>query len=294
VWNAANDERITAKRLIAWRPSMVGYRRLRMPSAKALSPRERFDRVTGPALNIGGWFDGLMRGTARCYAGVRARGATDVARQQQHLLVGPWLHGPLPPAQGGQGYLGGGAAAEAMDLHGMHLAWFDQWRRGENNGIDTPPHTPLFVMGATTWRSEEAWPPPRAQPVAYFLRSEGGAHPLNGDGRLSLDPPRAAEPADHFLYNPRSPPPTCGGAHLHGIPGVFDTGVQEQRAVQAREEVRVYTSAPLRQDTEITGHVRVRLWAATSAPDTDWTAMLVEVHPDGRAYHVCDGIRRAR
>lgn len=154
-----------------------------------------------PALNIGGWFDGFMRGTARCYAGVRARGATDVDRQQ---------------------------------------------------------------------------------------------HTLNGDGRLSLDPPRAAEPAGHFLYNPLSPVPTCGGAHLHGIPGVFDTGVQEQRAVQAREDVWVYTSAPLTQDTEVTGHVSVRLWAATSALDTDWTAMLVDVHPDGRAYNVCDGILRAR
>jgi putative CocE/NonD family hydrolase len=130
--------------------------------------------------------------------------------------------------------------------------------------------------------------------VVYFLRSEGRANTLNGDGRLSLDPPRAAEPADHFLYNPLSPIPTCGGAHLHGIPGVFDTGVQEQRAVQAREDVLVYTSAPLRQDTEVTGHVSVRLWAATSAPDTDWTAMLVDVHPDGRAYNVCDGILRAR
>jgi putative CocE/NonD family hydrolase len=176
----------------------------------------------------------------------------------------------------------------------MHLAWFDHWLRGENNGIDTQPNTHIFVMGANIWRSEEAWPPPSAQPVVYFLRSEGRANTFNGDGRLSLDPPRAAEPADHFLYNPMSPTPTCGGAHLHGIPGVFDTGVQEQRAVQAREDVLVYTSAPLRQDTEVTGHVSVRLWAATSAPDTDWTAMLVDVHPDGRAYNVCDGILRAR
>jgi putative CocE/NonD family hydrolase len=261
---------------------------------KAFSPRERFDRVTVPALNIGGWFDGFMRGTVRCYEGMRARGASDVARQYQHLLVGPWLHGPMPAAYAGQGYFGGAASAEAIDLQGIQLRWFDHWLKGEHNGIDTDPKTMIFVMGANTWRREEVWPPPDAQPVTYFLRSEGRANTLTGDGRLSLDPPRAGEPADHYLYNPIDPVPTCGGAHLHGIPGVFATGVQEQSVVESRADVLVYTSDPLEQDTEVTGHVSVTLWAATSAPDTDWTAMLVDVHPDGRAYNVCDGIIRAR
>ncbi|PON17254.1 hypothetical protein C2W62_14110 [Candidatus Entotheonella serta] len=135
---------------------------------KALSPRERFDRVTVPALNIGGWFDGFMRGTVRCYEGVRARGATDIARQHQHLLVGPWLHGPMPPGVAGQGYFGGGASAEGIDLQGMQLTWFDHWLKGESNGVDTEPNTYIFVMGANTWGSEETWPPPSAQPVTYF------------------------------------------------------------------------------------------------------------------------------
>lgn len=261
---------------------------------KALSPRERFDQVTVPALNIGGWFDGFMRGTIRCYAGIRARGATDVARQHQHLLVGPWLHGPMPAAYAGQGFFGGAASAEAIDIQGIHLRWFDHWLKGDTNGIDTDPNTMIFVMGANIWRREEAWPPPSAQPVTYFLRSEGRANTLNGDGRLSLDPPRAGEPADHYLYNPIDPVPTCGGAHLHGIPGVFATGVQEQSTVESRADVLVYISDPMEKDTEVTGHVSVTLWAATSAPDTDWTAMLVDVHPDGRAYNVCDGIVRAR
>lgn len=261
---------------------------------KALSPRERFDQVTVPALNIGGWFDGFMRGTIRCYEGIRARGATDVARQHQHLLVGPWLHGPMPAAYAGQGFFGGAASAEAIDIQGIHLRWFDHWLKGDTNGIATDPNTMIFLMGANTWRREEAWPPPSAQPVTYFLRSEGRANTLNGDGRLSLDPPRAGEPADHYLYNPIDPVPTCGGAHLHGIPGVFATGVQEQSTVESRADVLVYISDPMEKDTEVTGHVSVTLWAATSAPDTDWTAMLVDVHPDGRAYNVCDGIVRAR
>jgi putative CocE/NonD family hydrolase len=127
----------------------------------------------------------------------------------------------------------------------------------------------------------------------YFLHSEGRANTLHGNGRLSLDPPRAGEPVDRYLYNPVNPVPTLGGAHLSGLPGVFPVGVQEQRPVEAREDVLVYTSAPLERDTEVIGDVSLTLWAVTSAPDTDWTAMLVDVHPDGSAYNVCDGILRA-
>lgn len=258
-----------------------------------LSPRERFHHVTVPALNIGGWFDGFIRGTLRCYEGVRARGATDAARGQQHLLVGPWLHGPLPPATAGQGYFGAAGAAEAIDLQGMHLTWFDHWLKGENNGVDTDAPVYIFVMGENVWRHESVWPPPGAQLQTYFLHSEGRANTLHGDGRLSLDPPRSGASPDRYLYNPLSPVPTLGGAHLSGLPGVFATGVQEQRPVEARADVLVYTSAPLERDTEVTGHVQLTLWAVTSVSDTDWTAMLVDVHPDGNAYNVCDGILRA-
>jgi hypothetical protein len=261
---------------------------------KALAPRERFAEIAVPALNIGGWFDGFLRGTIRCYEGVRAGGATEVARRQQHLLIGPWLHGPLPPAYSGQGYFGEAASAEAIDLHGIQLAWFDHWLKGEHNGVDTDPTTYIFVMGENAWRSEPVWPPPNAQTHTYFLRSEGKANTLHGDGWLSLESPRASEPADHYLYNPLHPVPTQGGAHLSGIPSIFDTGVQDQRPIEARADVLVYTSAPLERDTEVTGHVSVTLWAATSASDTDWTAALVDVHADGSAYNVCDGILRAR
>jgi putative CocE/NonD family hydrolase len=110
---------------------------------------------------------------------------------------------------------------------------------------------------------------------------------------LSSDPPSALEPADHFLYNPVSPVPTYGGAHLSGTPTVFEVGVQDQRGVEARGDVLVYTSDTLERDTEVTGHVTLDLWAVTSADETDWTAKLVDVHPDGRALNVCDGILRA-
>jgi hypothetical protein len=260
---------------------------------KKLDPTTRFDQVEVPALNVGGWFDGFIRGTIRCYEGVRERGATELARSQQHLIIGPWQHGPWLYPYSGQGYFGGAASGDAVDQHGMQLAWFDRWLRGEDNGVDTDPNTYIFVMGENAWRNEEAWPPPSARTETYFLRSEGRANTLNGDGRLSLDPPRSQEPPDRYLYNPLDPVATMGGAHLSGIPSVFDTGVQDQRSIESRADVLVYTSDPLERDTEVTGHVRLTLWAATSAPDTDWTAKLVDVHPDGSALSVCDGILRA-
>ena len=260
---------------------------------KKIAPREKFDKITVPALNQGGWFDGFIRGTLRCYQGMRERGATELARTQQHLVVGPWLHQPLPDPFAGQGYFGGAASGAAIDWHGMQIAWFDRWLRDEDNGVDTDPNTYIFIMGANEWRAVESWPPPDAEPMTLFLRSGGGANTLNGDGRLSQDAPREFESPDMFTYDPSNPVPTHGGAHLAGIPGIFEVGVQDQRMIEAREDVLVYTSEPLERNAEVAGHVQLELWAVTSAADTDWTAKLVDVHPDGQARNVCDGILRA-
>ena len=260
---------------------------------KAIAPREKFDRITVPALIQGGWYDGFIRATLRCYEGMRERGASEIARSQQHLLVGPWLHQPLPDPSAGIGYFGPSASGAAIDWHGMQLAWFDRWLRDEDNGVDRDPPVYIFVMGRNEWRAEESWPPPDAETMTLFLRSGGAANSRFGDGALSEDPPGESEAADHFLYNPLNPVPTTGGAHLGGIPTVFEVGAQDQRAVEGRGDVLVYTSAPLDRDIEVVGNVTLDLWAATSASDTHWTAKLVDVHPDGQAINVCDGILRA-
>ena len=260
---------------------------------KSFAPREKFDRITVPALNQGGWYDGFIRATLRNYAGMREKGATELSRSQQHLVVGPWLHQPLPDPFAGNGYFGPSASGAAIDWHGMQLSWFDHWLRGEDNGVETDPNAYVFVMGANRWRAEEEWPPADAESMTLFLRSDGRANSLNGDGGLSLDPPGPGEASDHYLYNPANPVPTLGGAHLGGTPTVFDVGVQDQRAVEARGDVLVYTTEPLERDTEVMGYVTLDLWAATSGSDADWTAKLVDVHPDGKALNVCDGILRA-
>ncbi len=260
---------------------------------KSFAPREKYDRITVPALNQGGWYDGFIRATLRNYEDMQEQGGSELARTQQHLVVGPWLHQPLPDPSAGNGYFGPSASGAAIDWHGMQLAWFDRWLRDEDNGVDSDPSAYLFIMGANEWRAEEVWPPPDAETMTLFLHSSGRANTLNGDGTLSADPPGSGEPSDHFLYNPANPVPTVGGAHLGGVPTLFEVGVQDQRAVESRGDVLVYTSEPLERDTEVTGYVTLDLWAATTGVDTDWTGKLVDVHPDGRAQNVCDGILRA-
>ena len=260
---------------------------------KALSPCERFDRVQVPALNVGGWFDGFLRGTVRCYQGIRDKGSTGLARSQQHLLLGPWTHEPLPNPAAGERYFGGHASGEAIDIQGMTLAWFDRWLNDEDNGVDTDPAAYYFTMGEDAWHASEVWPPPGMSMVRYYLGSGGKANTHLGDGILSLEPSGLYGTPDRYVYDPMDPVRTQGGAHLYGVPGLFLTGVREQGPVETREDVLVYTSEPLERDLEVTGNISLTLWAVSSAPDTDWTGRLVDVHPDGRAYNVCDGILRA-
>ena len=140
----------------------------------------------------------------------------------------------------------------------------------------------LFVMGANVWREEPQWPLARATDTPYYLRA---------GGRLSPEPP-GAEPPDRYAYDPADPVPTRGGALL--LTPEYPAGPLDQRPIEARPDVLVFTTPPLERDTEVTGPVRVQLWAASSAPDTDFVARLVDVYPDGRSINLTDGIVRAR
>jgi putative CocE/NonD family hydrolase len=144
------------------------------------------------------------------------------------------------------------------------------------------PPIRLFVMGANDWRDEQEWPLARAVDTPFYFHADGG---------LSRDMPDQERP-DHFTYDPRNPVPTHGGALL--MAPEFRSGPVDQRAIEARPDVLTYTTAALERDVEVTGPVSLRLWACSSAPDTDFVARLVDVYPDGRAYNLTDGIIRAR
>lgn len=245
----------------------------------------RYDLVIVPVLNIGGWYDIFAKATFDQVNAVRRLSKSPLARKHQYVVVGPWGHGV-----GGQktGQLDFGPAAR-LNVGQLEAAWFDYWLKGRDTGVTNWPAVKIFVMGDNQWRNESEWPLARTQYTPWYLRSQGKAATRAGDGALSLTGP-AAEPSDVFAYDPAKPVPTQGGNNLFGpLAGPYDQG-----EVEDRPDVLVYTSAPLEKPVEATGPVKMILYAASSAPDTDFTAKLVDVHPDGKAYNLCDGIIRAR
>ncbi len=259
---------------------------------KKLCIEERHSSVSVPALNIGGWYDIFLGGTIRNYLGMREKGSTEDAKNGQKLIIGPWQHAVRGTSLVGSHYFGLAADALALDLDGIHFRWYDYWLKGIDNGIMDDPPVRIFVMGDNVWRDEQEWPLARAISAEYYFHSQGKANSLHGNGVLSVDLP-SGEPSDVYLYNPEDPVPTNGGA-LCCNPYFAASGAFEQREVEGRQDVLVYTTPPLDREVEVTGPVTVTLWAATSATDTDFTAKLVDVCEDGCARNLTDGIIRAR
>ena len=248
-------------------------------------------KIAVPAYHLGGWYDIFAKATTEDYVAMTRSAATETARRGQKLIMGPWLHGPLSGLVGDFDY-GTRASDMAVLSNEIMWRWFDYWLKGIDNGIMDEPPVRIFVMGRNRWREEHEWPLARTVYTPYYLHSAGKANTLNGDGVLSPQPP-ADEPQDHYVYDPRDPVPTRGGGLCcwqAALPG----GAFDQRPVEERPDVLVYTSAMLEQDLEVTGPLKVVLWAASSAVDTDWTAKLVDVHPCGYARNLADGIVRAR
>jgi putative CocE/NonD family hydrolase len=223
---------------------------------------------------------------------MRQNGATEEARRGQRLVLGPWIHGGAPINVAGEYNFGTRAAADAMDLRGQTLRFYDHWLRGEDNGVMDEQPILVFVMGENVWRRESEWPLARAENTRFFLRSGGSATTLNGDGRLATESP-GDEPPDVYRYNPLDPVPTRGGG-LCCDPAFMASGAYDHRAIEARPDVLVYSTQPLGEDLEVTGPVTLTLYASSSAVDTDFTAKLLDVEPCGYARNLTDGILRAR
>ena len=245
--------------------------------------------INTPMYHVTSWYDIFLRGGLAHFCGLRQHAMSAAARTQQKILIGPWAH-RFPytsPTSQGTGDIDFGPNA-GIELHETQLHWFDYYLKGINTGILEEAPVKIFVMGENVWRDEQEWPLARTHYTRYYLHSQGQANSLRGNGRLDPVVP-GEEPADRFVYDPNDPVPTCGGNTL-----IIPMGVQDQRQVETRQDVLVYTSTPLTTPLEVTGPLAVTLFVASSAPDTDFTAKLVDVRPDGYAQNLADGIMRAR
>lgn len=248
-----------------------------------------------PALINGGWGDLFAIGSIRGYEGVRAHGGTQVAREGTMLVMQPGGHG-------GAGLLNYGPNS-SLDLPALHLRFFDRYVKGLDNGIDREPRVQLFVQvpphsgtqASGFWvASEKAFPLAGARKMRFNLRSGGHANTRFGDGVLDASKPSEG-PDDTFVYDPRDPVPSLGGGLCCVSLGFyFPSGAQDQATLELRKDMLSYTSAPLAEDLTAIGQVIVRFWAKSSAPDTDFTAKLVDVYPSGFAQSVLDRVIRAR
>lgn len=245
----------------------------------------QYDDVHIPILNIGGWYDIFSKPVIDQVDRVREESGDRLVRRNQFVIVGPWAHGV-----GGQkvGELDFGPEAK-RDIGELQFQWFEYWLKDRETGVEDWPAYHLFIMGENRWRGEQEWPLARTQYTPMYLRGGGKANSSKGDGTLSPEQP-AEEPADVFTYDAENPVPTAGGNNLVGA----KAGPYDQSEVELRDDVLVYTGDTLTEDLEVTGPVKMTLYAASTAPDTDFTAKLVDVHPDGRAFNLCDGILRAR
>ncbi len=256
---------------------------------KRIAYKERYEDVEIPVMQIGGWYDTFTAGTMNNFVGMLTRGGTKLARDNQKVIIGPWVHQASELTHAGDRDFG---KDSVLDLNFEHLRWFDRWLKGTRNGVETEAPIKLFVMGAEAWRDEHEWPLARTRFTPFHLRSGGNANSLRGDGSLGTQPP-GDEPPDEYDYDPAFPVPSNGGNNCCS-PEIVPWGGYDQRQVEQREDVLVYTSRPLDEDLEVTGPVTARIYASSSAPDTDFTAKLLDVHPDGYSLNLCDGIIRGR
>lgn len=264
--------------------------RLARNAAPELGPGTPYEKLDYPTMHECGWYDPIAWSQTSAFADMRKRAGTERARDGQHLIIGPWQHSLVFQQRLGEKDFGPTASNEGSGVNALQIAFFDKYVRGRRAEL---PRVRYFVMGPNEWRTAQEWPPPGVTRTKFYLRSDGRANGVKGDGVLSHRQPGRREAPDRFAYDPENPVPTVGGAMIGAlnVPGMRP-GPIEQSAIESREDVLIYSSEPFQEDIEISGPVTLRLFASTSAVDTDFTAKLTLVEADGKSFNLCESILR--
>lgn len=247
------------------------------------------DRVSVPVLQVAAIADQFYKGHIDAYRAVTDK-AQPAARESHRLVIGPWDHEAYTgmfPSRNGDIECGPEAVSNEV-LSRLTFDWFSRWLKQET--VPEMPRVRYFMTGDFEWRDSADWPPP-CRSVAYYLHSAGQANSRLGDGSLSTEAP-GAEPADSYAYDPADPVPTVGGRVL--MPAFGTGGARNQAQVELREDILCYTTPLLASRLSVAGPVTLKLYIASSAVDTDYTAKLVDVYPDGFCANIAEGILRAR
>jgi uncharacterized protein len=237
---------------------------------RSISVREKLTRMRVPVFAAGGWYDNYAQSDLEAFAILRSLGRT------AHIVIGPWGHNMSEKVNG----IDLGPAA-SFPVRTYQYQWFDHWLKGKE--MPAFPPARIYVTGENAWHDEDDWPPADAGSTALFLLSKG---------RLGRGPERKLH-SGRFTYNPRNPVPTRGGP-LCCNARILPPGPLDQRVIESRPDILIYTGPVLKSDIEIAGTVRAQIYVSTSAPDTDFTAKLVDLAPGGEAREVTDGILRLR
>jgi putative CocE/NonD family hydrolase len=247
-----------------------------------------------PALWFNSWYDISIGPNMALFNHARQAGTDEEASENQYVVVAPVPHCDFyelgPETTVGEREMGD----TSFDVDKEVYAWFDRWLKNDKDAFsERTPRVRYFTMGTNEWQSASEWPPKNSKPVRFYIHSNGNANSLYGDGKLNQHKPTTQQPTDQFIYDPMNPVQTVGGGDCCNG-GIIEAGAFDQRIIEARQDVLVYTSEPLEDALEVTGFIDAVLYVSSDAKDTDFAVKLVDVAPDGTAYIIDDSILRAR
>jgi len=254
------------------------------------------DQFNVPALHVNSWYDGGINETMILFNLFSNNATSSRARDNQFAIISPTAHCDSELLENWDDAVIGSLSVGDIrkDYFRIYLDWLDYWLKGIDNDVTGMPKFQYYAMGANEWRSADSWPLQGTEFRSFYLHSQGSANTRSGDGTLSVAAPTDAEPADQYQYDPGNPVQTLGGAICCISEEAAPAGAYDQVEVEQRPDVLVYTTEPLNEDLNVVGPITATLYVSSSAKDTDFTAKLVDVYPDGTAYNIQDSILRAR
>lgn len=250
--------------------------------------------ISIPSFWFTSWYDVSISPNLALFNHVRNNAKDVEARDNQYLVIAPVLHCSYTRAKENT-IVGERSVGDArLNYDEQIYAWFDLWLKGEQNDFkEKTPRVQYYTMGANKWQASETWPPASAKMTTYYLDSEGMANTAGGDGKLTTTMPKKKDVSDGFTYDPMKPVPSNGG-NVCCTGNAVKGGAFDQQEMETRDDILVYTTAPLKKGVEVSGFIEATLFVSSDVKDTDFTLKLIDVYPDGTAYNLDETIQRVR